>query len=47
MRITRAGEYGVRCILYLSSKGVGMGQSQKSTQSNSAGSYFCGAFKRG
>ncbi|MGB5748714.1 MAG: Rrf2 family transcriptional regulator [Desulfobacterales bacterium] len=24
MRITRAGEYGVRCILYLSSKGVGV-----------------------
>jgi Rrf2 family transcriptional regulator, iron-sulfur cluster assembly transcription factor len=24
MRLTRAGEYGVRCILYLSSKGVGM-----------------------
>ncbi|MEJ2285695.1 MAG: Rrf2 family transcriptional regulator [Desulfobacterales bacterium] len=23
MRLTRAGEYGVRCILYLSSKGVG------------------------
>ena len=24
MRLTRAGEYGVRCILYLSSKGVGV-----------------------
>ena len=23
MRLTRAGEYGVRCILYLSSKGIG------------------------
>ncbi|MEE4262126.1 MAG: Rrf2 family transcriptional regulator [Desulfobacteraceae bacterium] len=23
MRLTRAGEYGVRCVLYLSSKGVG------------------------
>ncbi len=47
MRITRAGEYVVRCILYLSSKGVGMGQSQKSTQSNSAGSYLSRAFKGG
>jgi len=24
MRLTRAGEYGVRCILFLSSKGVGV-----------------------
>ena len=24
MRLTRAGEYGVRCILYLSSQGVGI-----------------------
>jgi Rrf2 family protein len=24
MRLTRAGEYGVRCILYLSSQGVGV-----------------------
>ena len=24
MRLTRAGEYGVRCVLYLASKGVGI-----------------------